>query len=475
MKSSLPLYRHAIDWAAFEQEFPPPDIYANTVFTWSRDQLRDLQDRRFRDIIELAWTNRFYSERWQAAGLTPADIRSLDDIVKLPSFTTDDIKDDQTRHPPFGHISGIDVKRELLHNPIKVQTSSGTTGKPRPSLLGARDWELIGLQTARTLYIQGARPGDVLQIPATNALAQFGWVFYKAAHDYLGIMPITTGSGVVTPGAKQMQIAFDYGTTIIASFPEYLTTLARTAREELGRDVRDLGLNFLPTFLGPDTEGALRAELERLWGCPVYDNYGTNEISIAAFEGPDKDGLYLMEDLVYLEVLDTETGQPVADGETGNLVATCLSRRIPPIIRLNMRDVSRILPCGTSALGSNFRRMDHFLGRSDDMAKVRGVNIYPAACLSAVRSDDRTTGEWMCLVDRATVDGVIRDDMVVQIEIRPDASGLDGLEMALAGRLKQDLGLKVRVELVAQGALSEVTNIGKEGKARRLIDRRFAK
>ena len=475
LKTSLPLYRNAIDWTAFEAEFPAPDVYAETIFKWSADAVRALQEKRFAEIVALGWTNAFYRRRWSAAGLVPGDIRSLDDIVKLPSFNTDDVKDDQALYPPFGSIAGVDLKTELLRNPIKVQTSSGTTGKARPSLLGARDWELIGLQTARTLYIQGARPGDVLQIPATNALAQFGWVFYKAAHDYLGIMPITTGSGVVTPGLKQMQIAFDYGTNIIASFPEYLTTLAKTAREGLGRDVTELGMKFIPTFLGPDTDGALRRELEHLWGCPVYDNYGTNEISIAAFEGPEQDGLYLMEDLVYFEVLDTETCQPVSPGQPGNLVATCLSRHIPPVIRLNMRDLSRILPQRTSALGSNFRRMDHFLGRSDDMVKVRGVNIYPMACLNAVRSDPRTTGEWICLVDRNTAGGVIRDDMTVQIEIKQDCGGIDGLAAELGERLKQDLGIKVGVELVAEGALAESANIGKEGKARRLIDRRFAK
>jgi phenylacetate-CoA ligase len=473
--TTLPLYRNALDWSAFESEFPAPDVFEQTVFKWSGDRVRDLQDKRFQEIIARGWNNAFYRRRWEAAGLRQGDIEGLDDIVKLPVFTTDDVKDDQTVSPPFGSISGVDVGRELLRNPLKVQTSSGTTGKPRPSLLGVRDWELIALQTARSLYIQGARPGDVLQIPATNALAQFAWVFYKAAHDYLGIMPVTTGSGVVTPGIKQMQIAFDYGTTIIASFPEYLTTLARTAREELGRDVRELGIKFLPTFLGPDTDGTLRRELEAVWGAPVYDNYGTNEVAVAAFEGPERDGLYVMEDLIFIEILNTVTGLPVQPGETGNIVATCLSRQIPPIIRLNMRDLSRFLPQKTSVLGSNFRRIDHFLGRSDDMAKVRGVNIYPMACLNAVRSDARTTGEWICLVDRSTVDAVIRDDMIVQIELRRDAVNIEGLDAVLSERLKQDLGIKVKVELVADGALAEITNIGKEGKVRRLLDRRYVK
>jgi phenylacetate-CoA ligase len=475
LKSSLPLYRYAIDWAAFDAEFPAPDIFANTIFRWSADQIHALQNRRFNEIVERGWSNEFYRRRWAAAGLRPGDIGSLSDITKLPSFTTDDVKDDQTELPPFGNISGVDIKAELRRNPLKVQTSSGTTGKPRPSLLGVRDWELIALQTARTLYIQGARPGDVLQIPATNALSQFAWVFYKAAHDYLGILPVTTGSGAVTPGLKQMQIAFDFGTNIIASFPEYLTSLARVSRDELHRDVRELEMKFIPSFLGPDTAGALRAELEAVWGCPVYDNYGTNEISIAAFEGPQKNGLYLMEDLVYIEILDTETCWPVEPGQTGNIVATCLSRHIPPVIRLNMRDLGRFLPYATSELGSNFRRMDHFLGRSDDMAKIRGVNVYPMACLNAVRSDHRTTGEWVCLVDRTTNEGVIRDELIVQVEIRNDVAAVDGLESLLGERLRQDLGLKVKLELVAEGSLAAIANIGREGKARRLIDRRFAK
>jgi phenylacetate-CoA ligase len=234
-------------------------------------------------------------------------------------------------------------------------------------------------------------------------------------------------------------------------------------------------LKFIPSYLGPDTEGTLRKELEDLFGCDVYDNYGTHEISNAAFEGPDKDGLYLMEDCIYLEVLDTETGRPVAPGETGNLVATSLFRHIPPIIRFNLRDLARILPQRPSSLGTAFRRMDHFLGRSDDMVKLRGTNLYPMACLPAIKSDPRTTGEWICVVERITKDGAIRDEMTVQVEVRRDAGSREGLVEHLTQRLASDLSVKVGVELVEEGALAEVANIGREGKARRLLDRRFQK
>lgn len=472
MKTRLPIYRHAVDWTAFDREHPAPDVWTETVFRWSADELRELQKRRFREVMALGWSNGFYAGRWRAAGIEPGDVASLEDIAKLPTFTSDDIKDDQAKHPPFGHIAGIDLRDELQRNPLKIHTSGGTTGKARPALAGVRDWETLALQVARTLYLQGARPGDVLQIPSTCALTQFGWIFYKAAHDYLGILPITSGSGVVTPGKKQIELAFDLGTNIIASFPEYLTSLAKVCREEFGRDPSDLGLKFLPTFLGPDTNGTLRKELEQMFGCPVYDNYGCNELSHIAAEATDKDGLYILEDAVFLEFLDVDTNQAVADGETGNVIATSLFRTIPPIIRFNIRDLGRVKSTRTSALGSNFRRMDHFLGRSDDMVKIRGTNIYPMACLNAVKSDARTTGEWFCTAERSSIGGVIRDDLRVQVEVRRGAA-TDGLAQILLDRLRADLGLRAIVELVDEGVLADATNLGREGKVKRLVDRRF--
>lgn len=475
-ETKLPIYRNAIDWDWFDAEFPAPDVYAETIFKWSPERIRELQNKRFLQMMEAGWQNGFYSRRWKDAGLEPGDIRSIDDITKLPLFNSDDIKDSQRDDPPFGQITGIDHPKELLHNPLKMQTSGGTTGKARPTIFGALEWELNGLQAARTLYIQGARPGQIMQIPATCSMANLAWVHYQGCHYYLGIMPLTTGSGVVTPSLRQVEIAFDYGIDILMSFPEYLTQLANVARTEYGRDPREIGLSFIPTYLGPDHDGTLRRSLEDMFGCDVYDNYGTNEISHASFEGPDKDGLYLMEDIIYFEVVDTETGEPVAPGEPGNLVATSLYRRIPPIIRFNLRDLGRIkYDWKESALGSHFRRMDHFLGRSDDMVKIRGNNIYPMACLSAVRSDSRTTGEWLCIAERSVVDGVIRDSMTVQIEVSKTAPNRDGLKENMENRLRADLGLKVNVELVDEGALLEITNIGREGKPKRLLDRRYDK
>jgi phenylacetate-CoA ligase len=254
--------------------------------------------------------------------------------------------------------------------------------------------------------------------------------------------------------------------------PEYLTHLAKVYRDDFGRDVRDLGTRFIASFLGPDTDGHLRRDLEALWGCKVYDNYGTHEIGLAAFECPAQDGLHLQEDLLYFEVSDVDSNRTVSDGHAGNLIVTNLFRTASPLIRLNLRDLGRIAHTDRCACGGTLARMDKFLGRSDDMVKVRGVNIYPMACLAAVKSDPRTTGEWFCVVDRHHRDGDVRDEMQVRVEVRSEVVDTEGLKDALERRLQSDLTLRVEVELVEEGALAEQANLGREGKPKRLLDRR---
>jgi phenylacetate-CoA ligase len=473
--SALPLYHYAVDWKGFYAKYPPPDVFLDTVYRWPPDRIRALQNERFLEVMQAGWQNPFYRRLWSKAGVQPGDVQSLDDINKLPIFNSDDIKADQQEHPPFGEMPGMQsLQAKLATTPIKLQTSGGTTGKPRMTLHGPVEWEMHALNTARSLYLMGARPGDVMQIPSTCSLANLGWAFYKACHDYLGVMPVTTGSGVVTPTRRQLEIAFDCGVNLWISFPEYLVRLAKACPDELGRDVRELKTKFILTFLGPDLEGTLRREIEELWGCPVYDNYGTNELGEGAFECPHKAGLHFMEDLDYFEILDTETNQPVAPGDIGNLVATVFHRRLQPMIRFNLRDLARIVSTERCACGSHFRRMDHFLGRSDSMVKIRGVNLYPMACLPAVKSDPRTTGEWLCEAFVAERDGRAREEMLVHVEYRKDARGdLGGLLEHLEARLKSDLGLTVEVKLVAEGDLDQLASLG-EGKAKRLIDRRPA-
>lgn len=472
--SKLPIYHDSIDWKQLHRDYPVPDVYAETIYKWPADRLRELQSERFLKTVALGWKNPFYKQRWQAAGLEPGDIKSIDDSHKIPTYNSDDVKHDQLANPPFGTFHDLDHARRA-GAPLKMQTSGGTTGKPRVTLSWPQEWELNGLTAARACYILGARPGDVMQIPVTLALGNLGWCIYKAAHDYLGVLPLTTGTGVVTPSRRQMEIAFDYGTNLWCSFPEYMMRLAQVSREELGREFSELGTKFILSFLGPDTEGKLRAEMEQKLGCLVYDTYGTNEMGCGAVECTQKEGLHFSEDCMYFEIEDTETGEPMPHGESGNLVVTVFHRALPPIIRFNLRDLGRIIHTDTCDCGSSFRRMDHFLGRSDDMVKIRGVNLNPMACLNSVQSDERTTGEWVCFVDSVEKGGVKRDEMTVQVEIRNEAGSAEGLRDRMEELLKGDLGLGVTVEIVPQGSLDEIANVGgREGKAKRLVDRRPA-
>lgn len=473
VRTQLPIYHNSVDWDALFSAYPVPDVFEQTVFRWSPNQLRAFQNQRFKALMELGWKNEFYRKRWAAGGLQPGDVRSLDDIGKLPTYTSDDVKNDQTEHPPFGEFHG-DWRSMLSTTPLKLQTSGGTTGRPRGTLYGPLDWEMNALTQARAFYIQGVRPGDIMQIPSTCSLANLGWNTYKACHDYLGVLPLTTGSGVVTSSRRQLETAFDVGTNFWCSFPEYLTQLAKVARDDLGRDVRELKTKGIASFLGPDTDNSLRKQLEELWGCPVYDTYGANEMGAAGFECRAQDGMHIMEDCVFVEIVDVDTGLPVADGQAGNMVVTILHRNLPPVIRYNVRDLGRILHTEQCSCGGCFRRMDKFLGRSDDMIKLRGVNIYPMACLTAIKSDPRTTGEWVCVVDRREDNGVIRDEMTVLIEVQGSATSIDGLREILESRLKSDLGLKVAVDLKGEGELAVMANVGREGKPKRLLDRRFS-
>lgn len=473
-QSSLPLYHRSIDWDALYRDYPPPDVFEQTVFRWSPEQIRELQNKRFLEAVAAGWQNEFYRRRWSAVGLEPGDIKSIDDSPKIPTFNSDDIKNDQDENPPFGLIHG-EGRGYLQNMPLKLQTSGGTTGKPRPTLYGPLEWEMNGLTMARVLYILGVRPGDILQIPHTCALGNAGWCAYKAAHDYLGALPLTTGTGVVTSSRRQIEIAREWGTNVWYVRPEYATQLAKVARDELNFDVRDLKTKFLGCGLGPDTDNAFRNQIEDLWGCPVYDLYGTHEMGIGSFETQAKDGMHFMEDCNYFEIVDVDTDKPVPDGTVGNMVCTILHRRIPPIIRFNLRDLTKVIGTGRSESGSYFRRMQKMLGRSDTMVRIRGVSIWPQSLLPAIKSDPRTTGEWLCIADRTNENGVVRDEMSVQVEVRDDAKSHEGLKEHIENRLRSDLGLRITVELVPDGALIEYSNRGREGKPRRIVDRRFEK
>lgn len=342
----IPYYWKSIDWDALMVEYPPPPRYAESVGRMDPVELRALQEKRLQARLQDAWRTPFYRERWAAAGIKDGDVQGLDDLVKLPTVNGDDFSKAIVRQPPFGNHHPIE-REDFGKIPVKIQTSGGQP--PRPILFDPLTREVSAIQGARAFYAQGARPGQVMQIPINNALMNAAWWSFTSALYWLGCSPVTTGSDAVTPAEKQIEYARDWGTNSWIGLPGYLLKLAEVATE-MGIDVKKFPTAFIHSYLGVDEDGALRRQLQDAWGAPVYDNYGSNEVGLVAFECSQQDRLHVQEDVAILETVD-EHDKPVGFGEKGSLVVTSLSRSTPPIIRFKIGDTMRLsdraeCPCG---------------------------------------------------------------------------------------------------------------------------------
>jgi phenylacetate-CoA ligase len=446
-------------------DYPPPPYFHQTHGKLGAEQIFDLQSRRFMERMAEAWQTRFYRERWRAIGLEPGDIASLHDIKKIPTFTSDDLKQAIADAPPFGSHHPIG-RNDFGRVPLKIHTSGGTTGMPRATLFDPISMEVQGIQTARAFYAQGGRPGDVIQITFTTSLANSGWVAYVGAFGWLGAVPVTTGSGKVTPSERQLAYAAAWRTNGWYILGDYLGRLTQVANDT-GFDLHQLPTKFITTFLGPDADTDFRTKLEDAWGAPVYDNYGSHEVGTVAFECKSKIR-HINEDTTYIEIIDQDSGDALPHGQIGSVVATSLYRSIPPFIRYNLRDRMSVSPHAACECGLCSRSLSAMMGRADEMVKLRGTNIYPWACQSPVKSDARTTGEFICVVSYSGDLIGRQEEMVVRVERRSREVDSAALAEDLRKALYVDLGARVGVEIVDAGALSDVCGSGE--KPRRLLD-----
>ncbi|AKS34303.1 phenylacetate--CoA ligase family protein [Mycolicibacterium goodii] len=472
MGDEVPYYWKALDWNALMTDYPPPPLFERTVATRSDAEWRELQETRVLARIRDAWNVPFYRRRWSAAGLDEGSIRSLDDLRHVPTFNSDDLKAAIDAAPPFGDHHPFGRESLVDHLPLKLQTSGGTTGLPRTTMFDATAWEVQGIQAARGLWAMGARPGDVIQIPFTTSLANAAWCYYLGVHHWLGGIPVTTGSGVVTPSERQLELAAAYGTNGWMGHGEYLGRLVEVA-ESMNLDLHSLPTKYLQALLGNDSNGELRRSLEDAWGAPVYDTYGTHEIGLIAFECRLQAGRHVSEDTVFLETVDIDDpSREVPQGQVGNLVATSLHRGVPPMIRFNTQDALSISHRELCECGLRTTRLSGMQGRSDEMVKLRGQSVFPMACQDPVRADTRTNGQFLCVL---TTDGAgvsKKTEMTVRVERRRPDIDADALQQDLARALKGVLNVRVGVEIVDVGELTEYTRLGGEGKVRRLLDLR---
>lgn len=472
MADEVPYYWKSLDWDALMADYPPPPLFERAMATRSNDEVLALQEQRVLARVQDAWNVPFYRKRWTAAGLDEGSIRSLEDLRHVPTFTSADLKEAIEQSPPFGDHHPFDRESMADYLPLKVQTSGGTTGLPRSTMFDAMAWEVQGIQSARGLWAMGARPGDVIQIPFTTSLANAAWCYYLGVHHWLGGIPVTTGSGVVTPSERQLELAVAYGTNGWMGHGEYLGRLVEVAGS-MNLDLHSLPTKYIHALLGNDSAGELRRALEEAWGAPVYDTYGTHEIGLVAYECHLQDGRHVSEDTVYLETVDVDDStRLLPDGQVGDLVATSLHRGVPPLIRFNTQDALGIWPREMCECGLRTSRLSGLEGRSDEMVKLRGQNVFPMACQDPVRADTRTNGQYLCVLT-SEGEGVSKTtEMTVRVERRSADVDAVALQHDLEDVLKTTLNVRVGVEVVDAGSLDELTSLAGEGKVRRMLDLR---
>ena len=451
---SFPTYFEALDIKQLLSDYPIGDAFTARYRNISRDELYAIQDRQLRKLVARGWEIPFYHRLWSAKGLERGDVRSLADITKLPVYDKTDLMESIAQHPPFGDFAGLggaDRPPAVLH------TTSGTTGRPQTLLFGPKGREVGNLLVARLYRWLGVGPQDVIHSVYGHGMINGGHFIREAVTHFTNSIFLPAGTGIETRSAAQVHLMADFGATIAVGFVDYLRKLAETAEAE-GLMER-IKLRMIIGHLGTED----RAATEAAWGgAKAYDWYGVGDTSSIAGEGPDRDGMYVWEDAQYLELLDIGSGQPVAQGETGDMVVTCLYKDdIAPCIRFNTHDITHELG-GRGELA--FKRIAGFKGRSDNMVKLRGINLFPHAIAALIENRADLTGEYVCHLRR---DATGRDDMVVTIESR---GGTQSGELAEV--LRRGLGVEVAVVLCAPGATAAATQIDTRQKPIRLIDER---
>ena len=458
----VPHYPTTIDIPRLIEEWCPPPLYFERVHRMPREALRALQEKRLVETVARAWEIPFFARLWKQKGLAPGDIRSLDDLRHLPLYDVNHIRESIARKPPFGDFMGMDRDSFL---PMVIQTSGGTTGLPRPMLYSPHDREIMAMLGARRLTMQGIAPGDIVQCTYSLGLTNGGAMVREALWKYTGAIPLMTGSGNITPSRRQIEIMKAWGSNVILGFPHYLRHLATVARDELKIEPRSLNIKMIGSHLGVED----RTVIEDLWGAPVQDMYGTNECSTIAADCPHKTGLHINEDAFVLEIVDPDTGAAIPDGQRGTIVLTTLFKQYAPQIRFNVNDVSAIA-AGPCPCGGTHRRLERIYGRSDNMVKLRGVNVFPEAIGALIGEDRRTNGEYFCIVEHVGADR--REDMTVLVEKADASVDAGALAADLERRFKEALGVKVTVKPQSRGELDRYTGGSQTSKLKRLDDRR---
>ena len=420
----------------------------------SRDEMAALQSRRLVEVVNRVYNNvEFYRKKMQDMGIEPGDIKSIEDIGKLP-FTT---KEDLRENYPFGLLAI--PKKDV----VRVQGTSGTTGKLTIAPYSQKDVEVWGECVARELTMAGLTEEDIIHVCYGYGLFTGGLGLDFGARA-LGAMAIPMSAGNTK---RQMMCMEDLGATAFACTPSYALYLAESIQE--AGIVDRLNLKVGIHGAEPWTE-EMRKKIEDILHINCFDIYGLCEITGpgVAQDCIHKAGLHVQADYFYPEVLNPTTHEPCADGETGELVFTTLAKEAMPLLRYRTKDLTSI-DHSTCKCGRTLPRISKFTGRTDDMKVIRGVNVFPTQVETALLSiGGGVAPHYILIVDRENNLDVLTvmvevDEKYFSDEIRK----LDELKAKVGAVLKQALGVAVRVKLVEPKTIQR-----SEGKAKRVIDNR---
>lgn len=421
--------------------------------TMTRAQIEALQLERLQATVQHCMNSPFYRKRFEEAGLKPEDIKTLDDIRRIPFTTKQDLRDTY----PFGMAS------VPLRECTRLHSSSGTTGTPTVILHTQKDLEEWAAQVARNLWMVGLRPDDVFQNSSGYGMFTGGLGFQYGA-ERLGMLTIPAAAG---NSIRQIKFITDFGTTALHAVPSYVTRLYEVM-QSMGVDPRrDTKLKVLAIGAEPHSEEQ-RLRIEEMMGVKAYNSFGMSEMCGpgVGFECQEQNGLHFWEDYYIVEIVDPETLEPVPDGEVGELVLTSLCREAMPLLRYRTRDLTRVLG-RTCPCGRNHVRIDRMRGRSDDMMVLRGVNIFPIQIEKILMTFPELASNYLITL---TTDED-NDNMTVEVELEElftdDYRRLQNLTNRIQRALKDEILLTPHVKLLPKGTLPV-----SEGKAVRVVDKR---
>lgn len=429
-------------------------IYNDAMECMDFDERKKLQGERLRATVELEYNNvPAYRKRMDEAGVKPEDINGIEDIVKLPFTQKTDLRDNF----PYG-LFAADLK-----DIVRIQGSSGTTGKPIVSGYTENDIKVWTEMVARALTAAGGTKDDIIQIAYGYGLFTGGLGAHQGATE-IGATVIPMSSGNTQ---RQIIMMKELGATMLCCTPSYATYLAETIHE-MGIKPEELKLKSGCFGAEPWTE-EMRQHLEELLDFDALDIYGLTEIGGpgVAFECMEKHGMHINEDHVLAEIIDPVTEEPLPDDTPGELVFTTLTKTGVPMIRYRTHDICT-LHHGTCACGRTTVKMSRITGRTDDMLVIRGVNVFPSQIEAVLMGVEEASAHYMLVVDRVNS----QDKLTVQVELKDDvdindADKLEKLAAYIKTQIKQTLLISAKVELLPPKSIAR-----SEGKAKRIIDNR---